>query len=311
MSIPQDPAQENSSSYYMPWVTLACSAAAGVFAYVMYKFQRTPVMEKVEKKALESLYTGDLDPALAALLPAEALLPPKTLQNPMTEKTFINHHYGEKTKDAVFFASRFSSIGRFFNLNTFVPVRGDGNCFVNAAAAGLLNKINKDPSYLGKLIAIIEAYDTSHKIYVQKDPSAQEEHHINFYKAGDFRQVVYKLKQLQPTLLFEDDHFNAAFTRILRYILTHSAPQDAVSERCGTEIDSIAVWDLSRIFELNAKVAVVEGATPADSQGPDSFLVTYGDMNQSIIDTNQRYSDTEKTADFVILRKSGHFVCGY
>jgi len=311
MSIPQDPSQQNSSSYYMPWVTLACSLTAGVFAYVMYKFQRTPVMEKVEKKALESLNAGHLDPALAALLPAEALQAPKSLQNPMTEKTFIDHHYGGKTPDAVFFATRFSSIGRFFKLNTFVPVRGDGNCFVNAAAAGLLNKINKDPSYLSKLIAIIEAYENSPEIYVQKDPSAKEDQHINFYKTKDFRQVVSKLTQLHPTILFEDDHFNAAFTRILRYILTHSAPEDAVSKRCGTEIDSTAVWDLSRIFDLNAKVAVVEGPTPADSQGPDSFLVTYGDMNQSIIDTKQRHSDTEKTADFVILRKSGHFVCGY
>ena len=226
----------------------------------------------------------------------------------MSERAFIDHHYNGGTAQSDFFTKSFSFVSRFFNLKTFVPVRGDGNCFVNATAAGLLNKIHKDASYLGKLTSIIEAYEASPNIYVQKDLGAQEEHHTNFYKASDFLQVLQKLKTQDPKTLFNDDLFNAAFTRILRYILSHSAPKDAVSLRCGTEIDATAVWDLRKIFDIDAKVAVIEGATPADSQGPEAFLLVHGEMDQSIISKKDK---SLQTAEFVILRKSGHFVCAY
>lgn len=322
MSIVQDPNQQNSWNTYFSWGALALSFATGAYAYIKYKCQKTSIMDKVEHTALETLnrrsqpkkvnkIIHELDPEIAALLPLEALEAPKTLQKPMSERAFIEHHYNGGTAQSDFFTKRFSCISRFFNLKTFVPVRGDGNCFVNASAVGLLNKLNKDPSYLGKLTSIIEAYQESPSIYVQKDPASKEEHHTNFYKASDFLQVLQKLKTQDPKTLFNDDLFNAAFTRILRYILSHSAPKDAVSLRCGTEIDATAVWDLRKIFDIDIKVAVIEGATPADRQGPEAFLLVHGDMEQSIINPKDKHPKSLNDAEFVILRKSGHFVCAY
>lgn len=132
-----------------------------------------------------------------------------------------------------------------------------------------------------------------------------------FYKTEDFDKVLQQLKHQTTEELFNDDQFNAAFTRILRYILLHVSPQDAVSPRCGTEIDITAVWDLCKIFDLNIKAAVIEGLTPADQRGPESFLLVHGDLNQTIINTQDHHPLRDKRADFVIMRKSGHFVCSY
>lgn len=98
--------------------------------------------------------------------PEKLLEAPKSLQAPMTEREFIAHHYNSTTPRSSFFARRFSSVSNFFGLRTFIPVRGDGNCFINATAAGLLHTINKDPNFRQKLISTIEAYNASPKIYV-------------------------------------------------------------------------------------------------------------------------------------------------
>lgn len=322
MSIPQDSSSNNPWGAYMPLAAVAFTVATGVITY-MCKRRKTPMIQKVEAAASEpfnkeqgsrgpQIFTASaLDPETAALLPPEALETPRVLQRPLNEKAFIDHHYSGGTSRSDFYAARFSNVSRFYDLKTFVPVRGDGNCFVNAAAAGLLNKLNQEPHYTAHLISILEAYESSPNIYVQPDPQAQESHHKSFFKAGDFRQVLEKLRSQNPNVLFHDDVFNAAFTRILRYILSHSAPKDAASLRCGTEIDATAVWDFSRVFDLNVKVALIEGESPADEMGPNAFVITQGEYDQSIIDTKDTRPPEVKDSDFVIMRKSGHFICAY
>lgn len=326
--------EENSWNFYLSLGAAAISAGLGLYVYIKSKFQKTPLMQRVETIAEPSFRSSPparaveppksqraafpvpapssaVDPSIAdivGLLPREALESPKILQAPMTLRGFIDHHYSGGTENADFHIRRLEAVSQFYSLTAFIPVRGDGNCFANAAAAGLLNKLAKDPAFKGELISTIQAYQESPNIYVKQDPTAQEQHYRNFHKAGDFALVLNALAKRTPHDLFQDDAFTAAFTRILRYVLTHVSPSDAVTPRCGEEMDNTAVWDLNKIFNLNVKVAIIEGTTPADSKGPHACIVSEGkDCNQHI----QDLSRGRQAADFVILRKSGHFVCGF
>lgn len=237
--------------------------------------------------------------------------PPKLLQTPQTVAEF---------KDTCDHKTRISAISNYFSLQKIVPVKGDGNCFLNALSAGILEKIKKDPSYKNKLISALLAYEYSTKRYVTQDQNATQDFEKDFYKASDYQRVIESLNRSKISDLFEDQYFNGSFTRILRYILTHAIDEDKISPQCGSYVDAEAIKGANDLFDLKCRVAVIDAGSGVEKIIRENFnkqqnylegFLLYGAQGeQKIVDTKTTKKEKDPL-DFVLLRKGAHFVCAY
>ena len=249
-----------------------------------------------------------------AMLPPEALEEPHVVQAGLDITAFNEHNFSGNTELAQRSSRRLESICKFFGVDNFIPVRGDGNCFFNAAVAGLFNYIDHNPGKKRDIIDRLEGYRGSLRPYVLEDTNiTAPAYSKGFYKEGDFELVIRELRDNAPEELVTKDQFTSAFARVLRYALNHSCEEEDVGQRSGCEVDMIAIWALNSLFGINAKLAVLEGASHADINGPSSFFLMHGDMahsDQDIIDITRPYPIRDHEADFIIIRKSGHYFSG-
>jgi hypothetical protein len=243
---------------------------------------------------------------------------------PLTQETlhlseFIKEHFNGGTPLAQKNSERLHNISTFFGIDSFVPIGGDGNCFVSAAIAGLLNHFIIRPSEKERITRIMEEFKKSHHPYILEDPSPESRpHNKGFNKDNDFDLVIETLKSKPPHILTKDEPFIAAFGRVLRYALVHneSYSKEDIPPQAAAEIDVSAICALNLLFSINAKVVVLEGGVEdADSSKSSFFAMIQGgdighpDANQGI-DTEKEVSPEHNTADFLIIRKSNHFFCG-
>jgi hypothetical protein len=237
--------------------------------------------------------------------------PPKLLQRPQTVAEFI---------DSSDHKTRISAISNYFSLRKIIPVRGDGNCFLNALSAGILEKLRKDPSYKDKLIGALLPYEYSDKPYVIQDQNSTHDFEKGFYKASDYQKVIESLNRSKISDLFEDQYFNGSFTRILRYALTHAFDEDKISPECGSYVDAEVIRGAKNLFDLKCRVAVIDAGSGVEKiirenfnkrqNYPEGFLLYEAQGEQRIVDTKTTRKEKD-TLDFVLLRNGAHFVCAY
>jgi|GEM_PF-2245409 len=236
---------------------------------------------------------------------------PKLLQTPQSVDQF---------KDSLKEKTRISAISNYFSLRKIIPVRGDGNCFLNALSAGILEKIRKDPSYKDTLTSSLLAYQYSSQPYVTQAQNATHGYEKDFNKASDYENVIKSLNRSKLSDLFEDQYFNGSFTRILRYILTHAFDEDKISLQCGSYVDAEAIKGANELFDLKCRVAVIDGGSAVEKiirehfnkqqNYLEGFLLYGAQGEQKIIDTKTTKKEKDPL-DFVLLRKGAHFVCAY
>jgi hypothetical protein len=245
----------------------------------------------------------ELPPEFLAMLAEDTAQLPPVIQPLLDAASFIQHSFSGNTALAEKSKRRLHRISCFFGIDSYVPVRGDGNCFLNATAAGLLNYIEGSPGKIQKIINTLAAYKESPHPYLE-----------GFNKNRDFDLVMNQLRTNPSPRNALDDVFTSAFARVLRYTISQATVEGDVSLQDGDYIDMNAIYALNSVFDINAKIAVLEGNGHADPAEPSFFCILQGKIENAegtIIDTTTRYPERrDHEADFLIVRKSGHFFCG-
>jgi hypothetical protein len=238
-----------------------------------------------------------------------ALREAPVIERPLTLGEFRALNFNGGTPRAEKGDQRLRLLSEFFGIHTLVPVRGDGNCFLNATIAGFLYHLGHHPEQLNAIFDRLLSYERSPHDY---DP--------RFNKEEDFQLLTNSLAFSSPNFwqLSENQAFCFAFTRVLRYILSHHESDGELHQHSGEAIGMHAVHILNQVFNLNAKVAVLEAESYAgeyDPIQPTSFYRIQG-RNRTFpgasltINTLMRQPLDERRADFLILYKTGHYFCG-
>lgn len=247
---------------------------------------------------------------------------PQIIQSHQSVEGFVNSSYsGAATERNKKYSERMRNISQYFAKNDVYPVRGDGNCFTNSAVAGLLYVMGKDRKRSQEIAQLISSYETRDTPYILPDVTqTAPQYNKVFTKEGDFKAVLDRINgdTFEISELIGDQSFISAFSRVIRYILVCEREQGGFEEgdipgRCGEEIDMEAVVLLNRLFQVNASLIVLQGPNQAsDPENPHEALQLVGRERfegQRIVDMSPIDSSViEGEFDFLILRKSGHFL---
>ncbi len=322
-------------------VLCACTLGLAVLGYLGYRgvkwiLEKAGIIERVNTVAIETISRAT--PKLrseqkqirgeskavsdAAIHPLVENKGPQIIQPRQSVESFIRASYsGAATERNKKYSERIRNISKAFSKSDIYPVRGDGNCFTNSAAAGLLHVIGKNEEKRQETAQIITNYQTRDTPYILPDVTqTAPQYNKVFTKEGDFKAVLDRINgdTFEISELIGDQSFISAFSRVIRYILVCEREQGGFEEgdipgRCGEEIDMEAVVLLNRLFRVNASLIVLQGPNQAsDPENPHEALQLVGRERfegQRIVDMSQIDSRViEGEFDFLILRKSGHFL---
>ncbi|MCE5317667.1 MAG: hypothetical protein LLG04_09985 [Parachlamydia sp.] len=234
----------------------------------------------------------------------------------MTIKDFIQESYTGST--GAKYVERLRHLSNYFGKNRLFPTRGDGNCFANATVAGLLCLAARDPAKLTTIIKALQDGVRKTQSYVTPDTTnTAPPYSKSFTKEKDFALVLNSLQKPQGNILklLERQDFTASFSRVIRYLcLCQQVAQGGfieVSPRSGEDMDMHAIMYANACFGIQAKMAVLEA--PVKDVNPDQSDRAYIKggteltFDQSMVDLKQG-TPQEKQADFVIIRKAGHYM---
>ena len=229
----------------------------------------------------------------------------RIVQDPKSVQDYLNEEYKGFTPQAIKYRKRLELIGKYYEKNTIYPVRGDGNCFCNAAVAGLLSI----PNNRVNIIHVFEKKKNTNQNYIKPDPNSTTEHLTHFNKDKDFKIVLAGLADTNLTTeaLFKDFEFTAAFARVIRYLLSTQSEGCATN---GQEMDIDDVWSLNTIF--NTRVEAIVLAAPLkdfDPELPDSAYTTGSAcINIRYLDLKSAVNPPFNKPEFLIIRKGAHFI---
>lgn len=210
--------------------------------------------------------------------------------------------FAPKRARNVNYQKRLLAISNRFHTPHVYPVRGDGNCFCNAAVAGIITCLVKRPELKSSIITKIKNAEASNFPYITSDTSHNAlEYGVNFSKANDFKKVLKKLEDQTDLEILNDFDFTSKFSRVIRYmLLIEGNNQDAQLRTFGNEMEATFIYGLYRIFNLNIKLAVLENNNQlVDPKDPNEYGVT-----DPLDEINNTKNDK---ADFVIVLKSAHY----
>jgi hypothetical protein len=235
----------------------------------------------------------------------------KIVQSPKSVEKYLDEEYKGDTSTARKYRARLEYIEKHYDKHQVYSVRGDGNCFCNAAVAGLLSI----PNNRKKIAAILREKVKTDKNYIKPDPNSTADHLTKFQKDDDFNIVLDGLltrTDLTTQNLLEDFNFTAAFSRVIRYILSTTS-KDLCSSTNGEETDMYSIWVLNDIFNTQAKMIVLAGLTAVDPELPNIAHVACGkslnvDEGASNVTLNTNVNSESNKPEFLIIRKSAHFI---
>ncbi|MBA2369077.1 MAG: hypothetical protein H0V82_08660 [Candidatus Protochlamydia sp.] len=249
---------------------------------------------------------------------SETDLGPRIVQKGMNVEKYSQEEYKGNTPKAQKYIKRLKHISAYFNKSFIYPVRGDGNCFCNAALAGLVLLIVKNNEKKEKIIQVLIEYASKTEAYTTPDQSANAPAYSKlFTKEEDFETTVQFLSDgTLSSLDFENYNFTSSFSRVLRYLICCNqanagfAPNE-MSLESGSEIDMNAVVILNALFDINCKVAVLQAnLNEANPVKPEEIYLIQGkdiyDNSTSIINTHQNNGD--QPCDFLLIRKDAHYI---
>ncbi len=200
------------------------------------------------------------------------------------------------------YQKRLIAISNRFHTPHVYPVRGDGNCFCNAAVAGLVASIVKNPRIKSSILEKIKNAEAAEFPYITPDTSPNAlEYGKKFSKADDFKTVLERLEGQASSEWLNDFDFTSKFSRVIRsMLLIEDNNQDAQLRSFGNEMEATFIYGLYRIFDLNIKLAILENNNQlVDPKDPNEYGVT---------DPLEEIQNTKKDkADFVIVLKSAHY----
>ncbi len=108
------------------------------------------------------------------------------VQSPKLVQAYLDEVYNGGTPAAEKYRARLQSIEEYYNKPLVYPVRGDGNCFCNAAVAGLLSI----PNCRENIALILREKLHTNQSYIQPDPTSTKDHLTKFNKEDDFALVL-------------------------------------------------------------------------------------------------------------------------
>lgn len=237
------------------------------------------------------------------------------IQPRQTVREYIGAEFKGQTATAQKYSSRLNYISQYYGKSTIWPVRGDGNCFGNVIVAAIISKMSKDPSFIPKVLTVLNAARVSNDPYITPDQTTTAPSHSrNFSKDGDFQTVIRKIQEQAQSIeaLADDFNFATAFSRIIRYLIASDEESLLLgnSLTSGDELDMASIAITNKIFPDLRGVAVVL-ATPTEAGGdfvePHKFAQIQGTSTEaSQVDVSQASSPPR--CDFVLIRKNAHFI---
>lgn len=298
-------------------------AAIGYLGYrAVCVLAKTGFIKKIEEVALQRVIWQTDDAVIPCkgdgYFPSSQKEPvqkgPLIVQNKQSISEFIQAEYRGETVNAKKYARRLERIASYFEMPWIRPVRGDGNCFVNAALAGLMPLIERDPEKKASIIHLVSRYAEAQEAYVSPDLiSTAPFYSKKFNREDDFKLVLKTLKT--PALMDEGIktfEFSASFARIIRYILycnrnrEKQGLDEEISLTSGGDISAEIVDVLNQEFGLNVKVVILQGDAAVDSD-QENQVCCYQHLYQ-MLDLDQKSGAEDKTLDFLIIRKGAHFL---
>ena len=242
--------------------------------------------------------------ACELLIPKEEHL--QVVQRPKSVSQYLDLEYKGSTPEAKRCRIRLHNIEMHYAKHQVYPVRGDGNCFCNAALAGLLSIPNQREN-----IAKIFAEKQKEEGYIEPDSSSGISHLTFFNKEADLSLVISCLekKNLTTQNLLEDYKFTSAFSRVLRYIL-NLENEELCPRINGQECDIQAIFYINAIFNIQAKGVVLASSGNANLESPDSAYVLDGRTlyaNLREVNLTEANSELEKP-EFLLVLKGAHFI---
>lgn len=220
----------------------------------------------------------------------------KIVTSPQSVDTHLAKEYKGKNDRVTKICQRLKSIQNHYGLNTIYSVRGNGNCFCNAAVAGLLSTSDR-----AELAVILEKNRNIDGEYIAKDPGIAEE---NPNKDLDFEIVRIGLEGLKSSAdLLKHEKFTAAFSRVIRYILSREATGVECLAINGENIEPESILHLNKIFGVNASAVVLTGKSIDSEESHITFVANKG----GLVLFNLKTQPKSKT-DFLIVYVSGHYI---
>ena len=260
------------------------------------------------------------------------------VQKPQTIAQFREQIYpttGIRFPDAIQrntrYGERLAGVVNYFGTPVIYPVRGDGNCFCNAAVAGILHGIKQGTIDPQIILTVIQQSGSDHSAYITPDVENNFDYMKDFRKDEDYGKVINGLEAVQHNkdtidALADDFDFTASFSRILRYLLVINTQTEGMlfhdlfecdMTKTGKEMEAPLFVVLNKMFSLNIYVALVEGGDMSYPEGTNSATNAcifqpdpnaYFGQTQKIINLNDRLPDDIAPPSFVIIRKGGHFL---
>jgi hypothetical protein len=232
--------------------------------------------------------------------------------------SFIKSEFSGETSRSKKYINRLSNISKYFNKLSIYPTQGDGNCFCNAAIAGLIEIMHADAGRYRQMSTILLERGCSHSAPYIKD----------FSQEADFNLVIDRLSQQPALSLLNDDAFAVSFSRIIRHLIVceiedkHLPLREIVRED-GDYIDTDAITVLNSIFDINAQAAVLSAPsnTGADLDRSDTAYIVSG--RKAVPDGLPRAGFAEgespflvdlskenrnRPPEFLIIRQGAHFI---
>ena len=246
---------------------------------------------------------------------------PPIVERGLSVREYNQNEYGGGTENAQKYSNRLQLISSFFNKEVVYPVRGDGNCFCNAAIVGLIHLIQADPRNRAKFINILQEYAAREDLYVTPDTNDNvPAYSRTFSKQKDFDLTIRYLQREHIGVEDLTTKFDvaASFSRIIRYMIYCNQedagfPANEISLESGQAIDMNAVVIFNGIFDLNSKMAVLKAdsneANP--QQAKDVYVVKGKDLyanSTAVLDMTQQNARPDKECDFLFVRKEGHYI---
>lgn len=261
-----------------------------------------------EKESVEGIEQAKQEIALNPL----AWEGPDIIGEPQSIEDYVNEHFGKtqtpRKKKSAARALHFRENGYSMRI-----ARGDGNCFTNSLAGGLMDVVKKNPGYRKTLIKKLREFQRCKDPYVLSQA---------FTKNEDFKKLIEDLEQGKKDL---DNHTMAAFSRVLRYVLSlekfENVIVDRVDRKVGELIDFSGIFAFNKAFELNARVLILEAApssggklNPYDPESSSYIFRTSGTLNDDddpetkmgLVEITD-FLKKEPDESFNIMRVDGHF----
>ncbi len=235
----------------------------------------------------------------------------RIIQDKVSVPDYIGMQYKGNTPAANKYSARLRAISKHLDYQTIIPTRGDGNCFTNAAAAGLLHLF---PLFKEKFLAVLRTHSQSSLPYLTPDKtSTAPTYSQQFTKKDDFNKVITHLMQYPCDSLLKDQLFLAAFSRVIRFILhiqyEHTGvPLDENLLQVGENIDMLGLCALNHAFDVNAALIVLR--KDKEFTDPDDFQHIYRvhgkhlDSAASIIPI----TNLEKNKHFYMIASGPHYI---